>query len=86
MTMSPEYQAALDAADVAFQKFEPIRRAYHEGKLSDDVFLAAAAEYRAAQAAFDVAFDAEQARAEEAAYDAGDVAAAPDADQIDLFR
>lgn len=79
--MSPEYKAALEAADAAYQKFEPIRRAYHEGKLSDDAFLAAAAEYDAAQAAFDVAFSAEEARGEEPAADepAAD-------DQPDLFR
>jgi hypothetical protein len=53
--MSPEYAAALAAVKAAADKFRPVRDAYFARKIDDAEFLAARAEYTAAQAAFDAA-------------------------------
>jgi hypothetical protein len=55
--MHPEYKAALEAVCAAGAKFQPVRRAYHARQIGDAEFLAAQAEYKAAEAAFDVAYD-----------------------------
>ena len=50
------YKNALAIADAAFAAYEPIRRGYHAGKVSDEDFLAARAIYYAAQMKFDDAW------------------------------
>ena len=52
------YEAACAASAVAYWIFDPIRMAFRAGKISEDVFLAALAAYKAVKADFDVAFAA----------------------------
>ena len=52
------YQEAKRVADEAFATYDPIRRAYGAGKVSDDTYLAARATYLAAQMVFDDAWRA----------------------------
>jgi len=52
------YQEAKRVADEAFATYDPIRRAYAAGKVSDDTYLAARATYHAAQMVFDDAWRA----------------------------
>lgn len=59
---SQTYTDAIEAHDAAQAKFNPVRDAYREGKVSDETFLAAAAEKKLADEAFDAAFAAEEAR------------------------
>lgn len=52
------YQEAKRVADEAFATYDPIRRAYADGKISDDTYLAARATYNSAQMVFDDAWRA----------------------------
>ena len=52
--VSESYRTALKMYRVAFLAYVPVRDAYRAGEISDAVFLAAAAEYDAAVAAFDI--------------------------------
>ena len=52
------YQEAKRVADEAFATYDPIRIAYHAGKLSDDTYLAARATHDAALRVFDDAWRA----------------------------
>ena len=54
----PTYQKAQRIADDAFATYDPIRRAYRAGKVSDDTYLAARAIYHASQMVFDDAWRA----------------------------
>jgi hypothetical protein len=62
MTISTEYAAAIAAHNAAIAKYELVRDAYRAGKVSDAVFLKARKEYDDADADFDAAFAAEDAR------------------------
>jgi outer membrane protein TolC len=50
------YKNALAIADAAFAAYDPIRRDYHAGKVSDADYLAARAIYHASQMKFDDAW------------------------------
>ena len=52
--VSENYRNALKMYRTAMLAYDPIRDAFRAGKVSDDVFLAAQAEFYAASAAFDV--------------------------------
>ncbi len=58
--MSPAYKAAYDKHNAAYRVYEPIRKAYNAGEISDTEYLAARKIYDAATAEFDKAFAAEQ--------------------------
>jgi hypothetical protein len=59
--MSNEYAAALEAHNVAFAKFDAIRKAYRALEVGDAEFLAAKAEYEEATKVYDAAFAKEAA-------------------------
>jgi hypothetical protein len=52
--ISESYRTALKVYRAAFLAYVPVRDAYRKGEISDEVFLAAAAEHDAALAAFDI--------------------------------
>lgn len=62
-TLSPAYEAALVASNTATTIWMRAQAAYRSMKIGDAEFLAAKAAHDVAQAAFDVAFAAEQAQA-----------------------
>jgi hypothetical protein len=64
---SPAYNAANAAFEEAFESYSAASRAYRDGKMSDDDFLAERARYNEAQAAFDAAYEAEEGTPEEEA-------------------
>jgi hypothetical protein len=54
--MTNEYMAAIAENNVAIHKFWAAQSEYRSGKIGDEEFLAAKAEYNKAMAIFDVAF------------------------------
>lgn len=64
MTNSIEYNAAIEAHNEAIHVFQAVVDAYRAMEVDDAVYLAAAAVKKEADAAFDVAFEAEQNREE----------------------
>lgn len=60
--MTPEYAAALKVHDLAGEAYREALALYRAGKITDDAFLAARLAYKRADAAFDIAIDAEAAR------------------------
>jgi hypothetical protein len=52
--VSESYRTALKMYRAAFLAYVPVRDAYRAGEISDEMFLAAAAEFDAASTAFDV--------------------------------
>ena len=57
MTNAKEtYLAANDAMTLAFNTYDPVRRAYHAGKVLDVDYLAARATYNSAMDVFDKAW------------------------------
>lgn len=60
--LSPAYLAAIDAHNAAQAAFGEVRDLYRAGKVGDATFLAARAEMRKADEAFDVAFNAEASK------------------------
>lgn len=54
--MTTEYAKAYKAANQASAQFGKAQMAYRSGKIGDAEFLAARDKFKAAQAAFDVAF------------------------------
>ncbi len=62
--LSTEYLAAIAAHDAAQHAYNAVVTAYRAGEVSDQVYLAARLVYGDAGRAFDVAFAAEQARAQ----------------------
>lgn len=57
--MTNEYKAAIEKHNKAVDKFAYVKADYRGRLISDDVFLAAKAEYDAATAEFDIAFSKE---------------------------
>ena len=65
MLNSQEYEAAIKTHNVAVHAYTEVVEKYRAREVSDEVFVAAAKVKKAADAAFDIAFDAEANRAEE---------------------
>jgi hypothetical protein len=54
--MTKTYEAALEKSREATRKFMAIREEYRAGRMSDDKFLVAMAEYKASEKEFDAAY------------------------------
>jgi len=81
MTYSVEYAAALEAYRKAFDEFEVERLVFTAAAVADFArFAVAQGEHKASQDAFDIAWEAEAERGEEAVAEDGDE------DQFALFN
>ena len=54
--MSAEYELALNAVREATRKMDAVRKSYRAGNLSDSDYLAALAEYKEADKAYEAAY------------------------------
>ncbi len=72
MTNSQEYEAAREAHSAALQAYTEVAEKYSALEVGDDEYLAARKIKDAADAAFDIAFEAEENRPEEIAEETDD--------------
>ncbi len=72
MFNSKEYEAATKTHSAAIHAYTEVAEKYRAGEIGDEEFVPAAKAKKAADAAFDIAFDAEANRPEEIAEEIDD--------------